>query len=37
VSPAFYLQGIDSFEIIHTIHERPAPVISASVGLEIGL
>jgi integrase/recombinase XerD len=28
-----YLRGIDNTEIIHTIHERPAPVISASVGL----
>ena len=31
-----YLRGIDNTEIIHTIHERPAPVISASVGLQIG-
>src|SRR5437764_12059033 len=28
-----YLQGIDSSEIIDTIHSRPAPVISASAGL----
>jgi len=28
-----YLQGIDSAEIIHTVHSRPAPVISASAGL----
>src|SRR2546427_1631967 len=28
-----YLQGIDSAEIIDTVHSRPAPVISASAGL----
>jgi hypothetical protein len=28
-----YLQGIDSSEIIATVHSRPAPVISASAGL----
>ncbi len=28
-----YLQGIDSSEIIDTVHGRPAPVISASAGL----
>ncbi len=27
------LQGIDSSEIIDTVHSRPAPVISASAGL----
>jgi integrase/recombinase XerD len=28
-----YLQGIDSAEIINTVHSRPAPVISATAGL----
>jgi hypothetical protein len=28
-----YLQGIDSSEIIHTVHSRPAPVIPAAAGL----
>jgi integrase len=28
-----YLQGIDSSEIIATVHSRPVPVISASAGL----
>ncbi len=28
-----YLRGIDNTEIIHTIHERRAPMISASAGL----
>jgi hypothetical protein len=28
-----YLQGIDSAEIIDTVHSRPAPVISATAGL----
>lgn len=28
-----YLQGIDSAEIIATVHSRPAPVISATAGL----
>jgi site-specific recombinase XerD len=31
-----YLRGIDNTEIIHTTHERPAPMISASVGLQTG-
>jgi site-specific recombinase XerD len=31
-----YLRGIDNTEIIHTIHERRAPVISASAGLQRG-
>jgi site-specific recombinase XerD len=31
--PSIYLQGIDSAEIIDTVHERPAPVISATAGL----
>ena len=30
-----YLQGIDSAEIIDTVHGRPSPVISASAGLKI--
>jgi hypothetical protein len=28
-----YLQGIDSAEIIDTVHSGPAPVLSASAGL----
>jgi len=28
-----YPQGIDSAEIIDTVHPRPAPVISATAGL----
>jgi site-specific recombinase XerD len=31
--PSIYLQGIDSAEIIDTVHGRPAPVISATAGL----
>jgi hypothetical protein len=30
-----YLQGIDSAEIIDTVHGRPSPMISASAGLKI--
>jgi integrase len=30
---SIYLQGIDSSEIITTVHSGPAPVISASAGL----
>ena len=30
---SIYLQGIDSAEIIDTVHARPAPVISATAGL----
>src|SRR2546421_6706513 len=30
---SIYLQGIDSSEIIETVHARPAPVISATAGL----
>jgi site-specific recombinase XerD len=30
---SIYLQGIDSSEIIDTVHGRPAPVISATAGL----
>ena len=28
-----YLRGIDNTEVIHTVHERPAPMIPASNGL----
>jgi site-specific recombinase XerD len=31
-----YLQGIDSAEIIDTVHRRPAPMISADAGLRLG-
>jgi site-specific recombinase XerD len=34
---SIYLQGIDSSEIIHTVHSRPAPVIPAAAGLAIVL
>jgi site-specific recombinase XerD len=30
-----YLQGIDSTEIINTVHGRPSPTISASAGVRI--
>jgi integrase/recombinase XerD len=30
-----YIQGIDSSEIIDTVHGRPSPTISASAGLQI--
>jgi integrase/recombinase XerD len=30
---SIYLQGIDSAEIIETVHSRRAPVISATSGL----
>lgn len=30
-----YLQGIDSSEIIDTVHRRPPPVISASAGVHV--
>jgi integrase/recombinase XerD len=30
---SIYLQGIDSSEIIDTVHSRPAPLISATAGL----
>jgi site-specific recombinase XerD len=30
---SIYLQGIDSSEIVHTVHSRPAPVIPATAGL----
>jgi DNA-binding transcriptional MerR regulator len=31
-----YLQGIDTEEIIATVHARRAPMMSASAGLQIG-
>jgi hypothetical protein len=30
-----YLQGIDSSEIISTVHGRPSPTISATAGLQL--
>jgi site-specific recombinase XerD len=33
---SIYLQGIDSSEIIDTVHSRPAPVISATARLRTG-
>jgi hypothetical protein len=30
-----YLQGIDSSEIISTVHGRPSPKISANAGLQL--
>jgi integrase/recombinase XerD len=30
---SIYLQGIDSSEIIETVHRRPAPTLPASAGL----
>ena len=32
---SIYLQGIDSSEIIGTVHARPSPAISASAGLQM--
>jgi integrase/recombinase XerD len=32
---SIYLQGIDSSEIISTVHGRPSPTISANAGLRI--
>jgi integrase/recombinase XerD len=32
---SIYLQGIDSSEIISTVHGRPSPTISASAGPRI--
>jgi integrase len=32
---SIYLQGIDTSEIIGTVHGRPSPTISASAGLRI--
>jgi integrase/recombinase XerD len=29
-----YLRGIDNTEIVHTVHERPAPTIPAHNGLQ---
>ncbi len=30
-----YLRGIDNNEIIHAVHERPAPMIPATTGLSL--
>ena len=30
-----YLRGIDNIEIVHAVHERPAPMIVASHGLKV--
>jgi site-specific recombinase XerD len=30
-----YLRGIDNTEIIHTVHERPAPMIPATPRLAV--
>jgi site-specific recombinase XerD len=30
-----YLRGIDNTEIVHAVHERPAPMIPATYGLKI--
>ena len=32
---SIYLQGIDSSEIIDTVHGRPSPTVSATAGLTI--
>jgi integrase len=32
---SIYLQGIDSSEIISTVHGRPSPTISATAGLQL--
>jgi hypothetical protein len=32
---SIYLQGIDSSEIIATVHERPSPTISATASLQM--
>ncbi len=32
---SIYLQGIDSSEIISTVHGRPSPTISANAGLQL--
>jgi integrase/recombinase XerD len=32
---SIYLQGIDSSEIITTVHGRPSPTISATAGLHL--
>jgi site-specific recombinase XerD len=32
---SIYLQGIDSSEIINTVHSRPAPMIPAAAGLHL--
>jgi hypothetical protein len=30
-----YLRGIDNAEIIHTVHERPAPMVRVRTGLTL--
>ncbi len=30
-----YLRGIDNTEIVHAVHERPTPMISATNGLRL--
>ena len=30
-----YLRGIDNTEIVHAVHERPAPMIPAANGLRV--
>jgi hypothetical protein len=30
-----YLRGIDNTEIVHAVHERPAPMIPAANGLRL--
>ncbi len=32
---SIYLQGMDSSEIIGTVHRRPSPTISASAGFQM--
>jgi site-specific recombinase XerD len=32
---SIYLQGIDSSEIVSTVHGRPSPTISATAGLQM--
>jgi hypothetical protein len=34
-STSSYLRGIDNTEIIHAVHERPAPMIPATTGLSL--
>ena len=29
-----YLRGIDNTEIVHTVHERPIPMIPATTGIK---
>ena len=34
-STSVYLRGIDNTEIVHAVHERPAPMIPAANGLRV--